>query len=192
MMRRYLGADVVPTRSSPGVRRPGQWLPRREASWYIAYGPFLLSVRYRRWGGLFLSRLVRLVGKDAASETVFPNLWSVKMKQLSIGGEPGKALPPLPSDSVVLKKFPRLMEFLTHTTYDNGAPRAPGRLWLDSDLIAFTLTLFEPSAFARVRIRAASLDDLLTLAEKHLGSDNPAWEDDQYARERAAEKKKKK
>ncbi len=189
---RYRGSRAVAARLTPGVRRPGQWLPRREAAWWVMFGPWCLYVMWRPWAGMFPAVLARAGSERSEEDIEFPNLWSKALKQLSLGVEAGKPLPPLPADSSVLKKFPRLLEFLTATQYDNGSPRAPGRLWLDSDLIAFTMTLFEPSGFARVRLRASSLDDLLMLAEKHLGSENPAWEDDQYARDRAAEKKKKK
>jgi hypothetical protein len=113
------------------------------------------------------------------------------MKKLSMGGDDAGKLPSLSAESVVWKKLPRLCEFLTANVYEDGSPRAPGRLWLDQDGIGFTLTLFEPSAFARVRLRAATLDDVMTLANTHLGMENAPWEADQYARDKAQQKKKK-
>jgi hypothetical protein len=113
------------------------------------------------------------------------------VKKLSMGGDDAGKLPSLSAESVIWKKLPRLCEFLTANVYEDGSPRAPGRLWLDQDGIGFTLTLFEPSAFARVRLRAATLDDVMTLANTHLGMENAPWEADQYARDKAQQKKKK-
>lgn len=113
------------------------------------------------------------------------------MKKLSVAGETGGVLPPLSSESKLFVKLPRLSLFLVETTYEDGSPRAPGRLWLDNDGLAFTITLFEPSAFARVRLRANTLDDTFALANAHLGLESAPWEADQYAREKAAQKKKK-
>lgn len=87
--------------------------------------------------------------------------------------------------------MPRIPLFLVETTYEDGSPRSPGRLWLDNDGVAFTITLFEPTAFARVRIRGNTLDDAFALANAHLGMESAPWETDQYARDRAAGKKKK-
>jgi hypothetical protein len=113
------------------------------------------------------------------------------MKKLSMGEGDGAKLPPLSKESATFKKLPNLCEFLSAVAYEDGSARAPGRLWLDNDGVAYTVTLFEPSAFARVRIRGNTLDDALALAERHLSLDSAPWEADQYAREKAAGKKKK-
>jgi hypothetical protein len=113
------------------------------------------------------------------------------MKKLSMGAEDVSKLPPLSAESAHLKKVPRLCEFLTAVVYEDGSPRVPGRLWWDQDGLAFTMTLFEASSFARVRLRAATIDDLLVLANTHLAMENAPWEADQYARDKATAKKKK-
>jgi hypothetical protein len=113
------------------------------------------------------------------------------MKKLSMGAEGGEGLAPLPGESVVLKRFPLLCQFLAVTKYDDGTPRLRGRVWFESDAIAYVITLMEPTACARVRLRGASIDDTLALAEKHLSIENAPWEVDQYARDRQAMKKKK-
>ncbi len=113
------------------------------------------------------------------------------MKKLAMGAETGAALPPLSAESTILKKLPRVCEFLTATVYDDGSPRSCGRVWLENDGIAFVCSLFEPAAFARVRLRAATIDDVLMLAQAHLGMEAAPWEADTWARDRAATKKKK-
>jgi hypothetical protein len=143
------------------------------------------------WMGLVClnSRKIGSLNLDEVNR--FPNLESKKMKRLSIGGDAGAPLPPLSPESKILVKVPRISLFLVETSYEDGSPRSPGRLWIDNDGTAFTITLFEPTAMARVRIRGNTLDDALGLANAHLGMESAPWEVDQYARDKAAGKKKK-
>lgn len=113
------------------------------------------------------------------------------MKRFNPLSPDAASVPPLSGESVAFKKFPRVREFLTHTTYDDGSARAPGRLWIENDGLAFVATLFEPAAFLRAKCRAPSLDDVLALCEAFLGMDAPPWERDTWAAERAVGKKKK-
>lgn len=185
------GLRVLTPRRSSGVAKPCQWFPFGEKCYLWRFVKSEVVLLFKPHKGLCPLSASPVGSHGAAGRVQFVNLESVKMKKLSIGVESGAPLPPLSSESVLLKKLPRLCEFLTNTAYEDGSPRSPGRLWLDNDGIAFTITLFEPSAFARVRIRGNTLDDALTLANTHLGMENAPWEADQYARDKAAQKKKK-
>jgi len=185
------GITVWAKRTTAGVAKPSRWLPRRERRYLIAAGHVYINVQFQPFRGLYPMSLVSVRDGLLHEVSAYPSLWSKAMKRISMGDDDGKPMPPLSSESVVFKKFPRLREFLSHTAYEDGSLRQPGRMWLDSDSIAFVCTLFEPTAMVRVRLRAATLDDVLTLAEHHLGSENPAWEIDQWARDKAVPKKKK-
>ncbi len=192
-MRRPMiaGLPVLVRRVAPGRARPGQWLPRREARYLMAYGASLLLVQYQPHRGMYPIALCRVVDGALVDDVEFPSLWSQAMKKVSLGVDSSTPLPPLSSDSVLLKRLARLREFLSLTAYDDGSPRAPGRLWLDSDGTAYIITLFEPSAMVRARFRAAGIDDVFALADTFLGADTPPWEVDQWARDRVTAKKKK-
>lgn len=113
------------------------------------------------------------------------------MKKWSAGGGANEVVPPLPAESKLMAKCKRLMEWLTATTYDDGSPRTPGSLWIDSDSAAFKAMLKEPSLLLCARIRAGTFDDLIAAVETFLGLDSPPWEPDKFALERASKKTKK-
>lgn len=190
-MSRSAAESVYGRRLTIGVAKPVRWMSSRDVRYSYAVPHGMLRVQYQPFRGSYPIRLVLALPGREERVTEFPVLWSRALKKVSLGMEPGAVLPPLPSTSTLFKKLPRLMEFLTVTAYEDGSPRAPGRIWIDQDGTAFTVTLFEPSAMVKMRCRAATLDDAFTLAETHLGADNPAWEIDIWARERVEKKKKK-
>lgn len=192
MGRRFRYADVSAYRTTAGVRKRRATMGNKEKGWWIEYPPFLLFVRWRPWGG-FMPCVLTQVGWDRDTQDFeFPNLWSAKMKRLTSGVGAGEKLPPLSPDSKIFTKFPRYREFMSAREYEDGSPRVPGRIWLDSDNLAYTAVIFERSGFGRMRFRAQSQDDLYVAIEAFLSQETPQWEDDDYAREKAAEKNVKK
>lgn len=192
MGRRFRGCRVYAARLKGGVTRPGQWFGKKDVWYYLSFGDRLLQFVYRPFQGCIPISLSRVSGHEERETIVFPDVRSKAMKRVSVGaGDSGDDFP-LNCESKIFGKLPNFLAFLTVKKYDDGSPRKPGRIWLESDGVAYTLTLFEGSAYARVRLRAASIDDAYAAAEKHLASDNPPWEPDDYARQRDVEKKKKK
>lgn len=189
---RFRFADLMRVRKTPGVAKRRRTVGLRETAWWIEYPPFYLMVRWRRWGGMMPCVLTRIGSGLDAEDYTYPNLWSAAMKRLTTDVKPGEKLPPLSSDSVVYKKFPRYREFMSARTYDDGTPRLPGRAWFDSDNLAYTAVIFERTGFGRMRFRAQTQDDLMALIEAFLAQEQPQWEDDEYAREKLAEKSVKK
>jgi len=190
-MPSFFGNAAFPLRAWRGIAKPRRWLPSREARFYFQWGSKWVGFHFQPHRGMYPDAVYRVQGYDLVMITEGVSLRSKAMKKVSIGLEPGKSLPPLSSESVVLKKFPLLRFFLTGTSYEDGSPRAPGRIWVDNDGVGFRVTLFEPSAFARVALRANTIDDVFACCEVFLSADNPPWEADQYAREKAAQKKRK-
>lgn len=191
LARSFLGMRLCWPRQRPGVARPGQWTGSREKRWIIVLPHAYLMVVWTPYRGVTPVAISSSLTNDVNEMDFFPEVRSKKMRKLSIGGPEGAATVPLSGESKVFAKFPRLCEFWTRLTYDDGSPRLPGRHWFDQDSVGFTLTLFEVSGFAKMRCRAATIDDCYALAEKALGSENAPWEADQYAREKASGKKKK-
>lgn len=189
--RSFLGMKLCWPRQRPGAARPGQWVGGREKRWIIVLPHAYLMVVWTPYRGVTPVALSSSLTNDVSEMQFFPEVRSKKMKKLSIGGDEKTPIPAMAAESKIFKNFPRLLEFWTATTYEDGSPRAPGKHWFDQDGVGYTLTLFEPSGYAKMRLRAAVIDDTYTLAEKALGSENPPWEVDQYARDKAAGKKKK-
>ncbi len=191
-MRSPGGLSMFLTRPWYGVQRPRRWLPRGEMWFYLQCRDSWLLMLNWPFAGCSTKGLYLLDGSEFVEVATCPDLRNAKMKKISVGLEAGKTLPPLSVDSVTLKRFPLLRFFLTATTYEGGEPRAPGRLWLDNDGLAFRVTLFEPTAFAKAVLRANTLDDVFIVLEAFLAADSPPWMAAEYARERFAEKKSKK
>lgn len=191
MRRRTDGLSTWVVVGGLGVRKPSQWLPLRERYYVMVVGKIEVLLCWRPFVGITPLSL-KPVGSPGARDSIqYANLERNAVKRLNLGPPEGMPAIPLPGESAVLKKFPRICCFVTDTVYEDGTLRLPGYFWLKSDTMAFELTLFEPSACARARIRAATLDDVFALAEKFLGSDGGAWEVDKYLLERSTQKKKK-
>ncbi len=189
---RFLDMPLLWPRETRGVQRPGQWVGKREKRWIMILPHAYLLVVWVPFRGVCPVALTTSLTNDVEEMEFFPEVRSKAMKKLSIGGDGTAKVPALVAESVLFKKMPNFCQFMTHTTYDDGSPRAPGRVWFDQDGVGFTVTLFEPTAYAKMRCRASTIDDAWALVEVALKSDNPPWEVDQYARDRAAGKSKKK
>lgn len=111
-------------------------------------------------------------------------------KRQALGLE-GVAPLPLPLESAVLKKFPRVLEFLIATAYDDGTVRTPGSLRVDNKLLWLTITLYDADAGMRLPCTGSTFDDALSLAEKLLGAEEAPWEVDRYLTEQLQRKVKK-
>lgn len=189
---RIEGAKVLSTFVPNRRRKPSQWLPKYTKRFWYLWGDTYIRFRFQPVRGLYPEGMFRRVSGAMEPITLFPDLWSKSMKKFSMGIDKSAPLPALSSESAILKKFPHLRNFFVTTAYDDGSARAPGRVWLENDGIAFVVTLMEPSAFARVRLRAATLDDMFMVAELHLGTENAPWELDQWQLKRHQEMNEKK
>jgi hypothetical protein len=191
-MRRFYQHALFSRRTAAGVARPGQWCPQYSTRYAFDVGGKVLLVEYRPWRGFDALALYVPVLSGYQQTMEFSDWSNEKMKKRSLGMGEGEKLPALSGESVVLKRFPRVREFLTAIYYDDGSARSTGVIWLKTDSLAFAVTLLDPDACARITARAQSIDDALTLAEKLLDAENAPWELDRYAAERAMKGKKKK
>lgn len=116
--------------------------------------------------------------------------WLMKKVTLNLADDAEK--PPLPVNTVLMKKFPRVLEFLTARKYDDGSKRLPGKIFLETDGVAFVMTLKEPTLVAQMRLRAPEFDELWALAHAALSQDVPPWEIDQWAFAKLPKPRKKK
>jgi len=101
-------------------------------------------------------------------------------------------MPPLPSESKVLAKFPLLCEFITSRAYDDGSDRSPGELRIRPGVVDFEGTLYDVDAGQRCSIRAKTIDDLLAGLNLLAGASDAPWETDNYLTKLLATKTKKK
>lgn len=101
-------------------------------------------------------------------------------------------IPALPTETKLWAALPQLVEFIVATAYEDGSPRVPGTVQLETKAICFALTLRDPDSGMRLQIQAPTLDDVLKGANKLLGAPDAPWEVDRYLTEQLAKKKPKK
>lgn len=94
-------------------------------------------------------------------------------------------------DTVVLKACPHVVQHLAVVRYDDGTPRRPGRLFLETVGAFFKLILKDQEAGLEMILSAPTIDDVFALADLMLASDTPPWQPDPFARDRASGAKKK-
>lgn len=116
----------------------------------------------------------------------------LSMKRKVALGLVGVPIPSLPMESTVLKKYPRVLEHLVATAYEDGASRAPGSIRFDNKLISLLMTLYDPDSGMRLPVNGQTVDDCLAFAEKLLAAPDCPWEVDRYLTEQLQKKQKEK
>jgi len=190
--REVFGAKLFERRSKVGVQRRRSKTPERIREYAWSTGEHVVIVQFSPWWGY--SPIAAYKRVSGAWERVwnYPDAVRKKVKKWTAAASAPEPDNSPPETSVVLKKYPRTLAFLSDRWYDDKSPRLPGSMWLDSDLGAKKAMLKEPSLKLCARIRAATWDDLFAAVETFLSLDAPPWEPDKYAIEAEEEKKKKK
>jgi len=192
-MRRVWQYRAVELLTRTKFNRSRQTLPRwgeRRIVWVSGHLWWLLEWRSRLgWWCLERGRFERgepvRVGEYPRPEECS----TVKKRQVASGD---LILPFLGRDSKLLAKLPRLCEFISATAYDDGTFRQPGYLTFRNRMTTYEITLYDPDYGLRLALRAVTIDEVLTLAEKAVDADGMPWEVDNYLTEQLSKKKPKK
>lgn len=175
-----------------GVRKPRRWLPKCEGWYYLDSQGVRYSLYWKpRFGIQCTARTVLGLGGVERTYT-YPYVKDWAMKKLKINERGGTVPIGVTNTSVILGKLPKLREHLTTLAYDDGTVREAGYIWIKTTLTQWVITVFEPSACARMDVRGQTLDDTLMLLEKLLSAEDAPWEIDTYLQEKAAKRTKKK
>lgn len=192
-MRRVWQYRAVHLQVRAGFRRHHQVLPRfgeKRVVWVSGHLWWLLEWRYRRgWWCLERGRFER---GEPVRMGEYPRPEEYVLKRRVQPSEGDLILPFLGRESKLLIKLPRLCEFLSATTYEDGTFRQPGYLTFRNRLTTYEVTLYDPDAGMRLALRAVTIDEALTLAEKAVDAEGMPWEVDQYLTDQIAKKVKKK
>lgn len=94
-------------------------------------------------------------------------------------------------DTAVLKACPHVVQHLAVVRYDDGTPRRPGRLFLETVGAFYKLILKDQETGLEMVLSAPTIDDVFALADLMLASDTPPWQPDPFARQHASGSKKK-
>lgn len=114
------------------------------------------------------------------------------MKKKVALGLVGAPIPALPLESVALKKYPRVLEHLIVTGYDDGTVRVPGSVRVDNRVIYLTITLYDPDSGMRLAVNGPTVDDCLAAANRLLDAPDCPWEVDRYLTEQLEKKNRNK
>lgn len=192
-LRQFLGTRVLTWRPKSATRRGGQRLPRRgEKRLYVALRDVWLYLEWHAWKGYYPVALVD--GSDPLHPTI--EHWGYPRERMAIkrrsAAPENMVLPALSSDSMIMKKIPLVMEFLTATAYADGLQRTPGYYTVRNRLVEFEATLYDPDGGVRLVVRHREYDRMWFAVEALLGAEDAPWEPDRYLMEQAAKKPKKK
>lgn len=166
------------------TRRPGRyWLLSRGEAALIDWVPH---------EGLWAWRLHRNgPSGELLKETSRPEKLMPPKKRQALGLE-GVPIPALPLESACLKKYPRVLEHLICTAYDDGSLRNPGSIRIDNKLILLVVTLYDPDSGMRLPCNGVTVDECLALADKLLGAPDCPWEVDRWLTSELQKKEKNK
>lgn len=147
-----------------------------------------LVVQWRRHDGYWL----RKVGKAGVPIDrplhVYPRPKVPKMKRRERAAAGLPLVPALSNESVPLNDFPLLREWVSCTAYDDGSIRVPGYITLRNRGHSYEVTVYDVDEGLRLPVRGPDLDRTLMLVETLLGTQDAAWEVDDYLQSQLARK----
>lgn len=192
-MRYVHGQRVLVYQSRSVARRRGQYLPLfGERRYYIATAGWWLSVWWcARQGYRILGVIRSIPPHDLVSAQWDTTERCMAIRKREVIGTP-MSIPALDATTKHLQKVPLLLEFVSATAYEDGAPRQPGYFTLRNRVIEWELTVYDPDAGARLAVRARTLDQVWFAVETLLGASEAPWEPDRYLQSLLVPKKKKK
>lgn len=96
-----------------------------------------------------------------------------------------------PMETEVLRDHMPLIEHMATTQYDDGSPRQPGWVTIQTYGRTWTVSVKDPDTCLSFRCIGESLDEALEMAALLLGAEEAPWEPDPWLRRAATERKKK-
>lgn len=95
-----------------------------------------------------------------------------------------------PLESVIFGKLPNVMAHLCVCRYEDGQPRRPGRMFIETSGAFFKVVLKEPDDGLEMLLNAPTIDDVLALSDLMLGAEKAPWAPDPFAKGRPGPGKK--
>lgn len=95
------------------------------------------------------------------------------------------------TSSVLLRQCTGIIDHMALRRYDDGQPRQPGRIMVETIGSMWKVTLKDPDTCQQLFVLAATLDDAITMASLLCEADDAPWEPDPWAREAKSKKSKK-
>lgn len=93
--------------------------------------------------------------------------------------------------TTMLGKHQGLIEHMAVRRYDDGQPRTPGRMMLETVGSMWKLTLKDPDTRQQLFVLAATIDDAITMAALLCEAEDAPWEPDPWAKDLGPKKSRK-
>lgn len=175
------GQVIIPSAARPLAYAKGRRVTTWRSKWFVIQDrDRWLSYWYDRLTGCWL-RSVRPVGAgpmDAEYSAPYAlEHCTMKRRNLSLKLVPQSELS---SESKLFGKMPRLTEYLTRVTYDDGEIRTPSYFTLRNRGASFEVTLYDPDSGGRLPVNGVTLDEVFFALEKLLGAEDAPWQPDRY------------
>jgi len=104
-----------------------------------------------------------------------------KRVAVSGGGDGNRPCHLAALDSPAFKLFPRILEHLAVTRFEDGSTRLPGTVICRVESANWKVIAKEPSSQLQLTVIGATIDDALAGLELLLGSEEAPWDDDPNA-----------
>lgn len=165
------------------------WIARRQVLVYVVGVAKVLVCWYRPDSGI-----VPVEIRDGHYGPVVLS-WDArlrtKMKRKSIGHTASSKDGPAhlaPIDSQVLSRWVVLLQHLAVIRYDDGEPRQPGKVFVETMGSAWKVVITDPDSCGKLQVVGQTPEEALDLACLLLDADDTPWEADPYAMSRKKRK----
>ena len=181
---------VVVCRQGAVPRRPGCWLPKRPAWFYLWWGRSRLLVAHLpRWGMGVLERVVRSRAGSVSLKPDWRRVGWMSLKKRNVSSAEASA--PLPdSKSPWGSVWSSLAVHVAVNRYEDGGQRTPGYFTIRTEGTDWVVRLVEPDQCASLTCRAPTLEECLLLACLLCESDSAPWQNDPWLEARKPKPKK--
>lgn len=98
----------------------------------------------------------------------------------------------LPRESVLFRKLPHLVEFLSAVMYEDSSARVPGYYTFRNRGASYEVTLYDPDSGSRLPCNGATIDEAFATAEKLLAAPDTPWVPDRWLMSELAKREPKK
>lgn len=119
--------------------------------------------------------------------------WSTVKRRVAAGAADQVAGPChfAPMETLLFKQLPNIMSHLCVCRYEDGGPRRPGRMFIETSGAFFKVVVKEPDDGLEMLLSAPTIDDVLALADLMLAADRAPWAPDPFARKQGGKGGKK-
>lgn len=188
----YESERLIWSGKAPHPSYPRSWVRKRACYYTLRFGKCDFLLWWRPHIGMSVVATCPFGEQEWSQVPNVPLKRGAAVKRRQIAKAEGIPLPAASIAGKTLVKFPRFLEHMTATAYDDGTIRVPGYCWLSTRGQAWILTLFDVDGCARLPLVANSVDEVFAMAEAMLGAEDAPWQLDQFMLDRSNQKKKKK